>query len=81
MIIADRKIGFIHYFKTNITKKKQGILKSVGNAVINALVKAQFRDINPKTNQVKANDKANTSATFISANEKITSMCIIIKKY
>ncbi len=77
---TGRYVSFITY-QTNITKKKQGILKSVGNAVINALVKAQFRDINPKTNHLKANDKANTSATFISANEKITSMCIIIKKY
>ncbi len=50
-------------------------------AFIQLLVKIQFRGINQKTNQVTANGKVNPSTIFMSANEKIASICIILKIY
>ncbi len=44
-------------------------------------VKVQFRGINLKANQLKANDKVNPSAIFKSTNEKINSICSILKIY
>ncbi len=41
-------------------------------------VQVQLRGINLKTNQVTAYDKVNPGAIFISANEKTTSICIIL---
>ncbi len=45
------------------------------------VVKVQLRGINLKIIQVTANDKVSPSAIFKSANEKITSIYIILKIY
>ncbi len=44
-------------------------------------VKVQLRGLNLQTNQVTENDKVNRSAIYKSANEKFTSICIILKTY
>ncbi len=44
-------------------------------------INQRYRGINLKTNQITTNDKVNPSAIFKSANEKITSICIILNIY
>ncbi len=44
-------------------------------------LKVQLRGLNLQANQITANDKVNASAIYNSANEKITSISIILKIY